>query len=241
MTNSRCGRADPPVPGAAEPPPVPWLPRSLCPLRERGARSGQRLGWGPVWSPPCWPKPCRWFQHLLPPPNVRAGLSAVLASRPQLPWAPLRRGFREGLHQLLKKGTGRRWKGRGKQLAPAQRGNRARGERTLFHRVPATLPSSPCGRGCTKGVQLPIQNRTVNKLHLGPVAGLFTKRCCYKQGCARFQVTMADRAAAERACKDPNPIIDGRKANVNLAYLGAKPRSIQTGEASRRSHLSVLE
>ncbi|PKU31854.1 rna-binding protein hypothetical protein [Limosa lapponica baueri] len=40
---------------------------------------------------------------------------------------------------------------------------------------------------------------------------------------------MADRAAAERACKDPNPIIDGRKANVNLAYLGAKPRSIQTG------------
>ncbi|XP_077191803.1 RNA-binding protein 38 [Paroedura picta] len=44
-------------------------------------------------------------------------------------------------------------------------------------------------------------------------------------------VTMADRAAAERACKDPNPIIDGRKANVNLAYLGAKPRSIQTGFA----------
>lgn len=41
-------------------------------------------------------------------------------------------------------------------------------------------------------------------------------------------VTMADRAAAERACKDPNPIIDGRKANVNLAYLGAKPRGIQT-------------
>lgn len=37
-------------------------------------------------------------------------------------------------------------------------------------------------------------------------------------------VTMKDRASAERACKDPNPIIDGRKANVNLAYLGAKPR-----------------
>ncbi|VDD96766.1 unnamed protein product [Enterobius vermicularis] len=32
-------------------------------------------------------------------------------------------------------------------------------------------------------------------------------------------VTMKDRASAERACKDPNPIIDGRKANVNLAYL----------------------
>ena len=37
------------------------------------------------------------------------------------------------------------------------------------------------------------------------------------------QVTMATKDAAERACKDPNPIIDGRKANVNLAYLGAKP------------------
>ncbi|KAJ8395751.1 hypothetical protein AAFF_G00029880 [Aldrovandia affinis] len=41
-------------------------------------------------------------------------------------------------------------------------------------------------------------------------------------------VTMTDRAAAERACKDPNPFIDGRKANVNLAFLGAKPRSLQT-------------
>ena len=38
-------------------------------------------------------------------------------------------------------------------------------------------------------------------------------------------VTMADREAADRAVKDANPIIDGRKANVNLAYLGAKPRS----------------
>ncbi|XP_072270332.1 RNA-binding protein 38 [Pyxicephalus adspersus] len=42
-------------------------------------------------------------------------------------------------------------------------------------------------------------------------------------------VTMSDRAAADRACKDPNPIIDGRKANVNLAYLGAKPRNLQSG------------
>ncbi len=44
---------------------------------------------------------------------------------------------------------------------------------------------------------------------------------------------MADRVAAERACKDPNPIIDGRKANVNLAYLGAKPRGIVTGESRK--------
>ncbi|KAG5874557.1 hypothetical protein JTB14_001719 [Gonioctena quinquepunctata] len=43
-------------------------------------------------------------------------------------------------------------------------------------------------------------------------------------------VIMGDRASAERACKDPNPIIDGRKANVNLAILGAKPRgNIPTG------------
>lgn len=36
---------------------------------------------------------------------------------------------------------------------------------------------------------------------------------------------MMDRDSAERAVKDANPIIDGRKANVNLAYLGAKPRN----------------
>ncbi|XP_045481603.1 RNA-binding protein 24-A-like isoform X2 [Harmonia axyridis] len=43
-------------------------------------------------------------------------------------------------------------------------------------------------------------------------------------------VIMGDRTSAERACKDPNPIIDGRKANVNLAILGAKPRgNVQTG------------
>ena len=38
---------------------------------------------------------------------------------------------------------------------------------------------------------------------------------------------MSDQTAAERACKDANPVIDGRKANVNLAYIGAKPRVIQ--------------
>lgn len=37
-------------------------------------------------------------------------------------------------------------------------------------------------------------------------------------------VIMGNRASAERACKDANPIIDGRKANVNLAILGAKAR-----------------
>ncbi|XP_076055478.1 RNA-binding protein 24-like isoform X4 [Oratosquilla oratoria] len=43
-------------------------------------------------------------------------------------------------------------------------------------------------------------------------------------------VTMADRSGAERAIKEPNPVIDGRKANVNLAYLGAKPRGATAGE-----------
>ena len=36
---------------------------------------------------------------------------------------------------------------------------------------------------------------------------------------------MCDQESAERAVKDANPVIDGRKANVNLAYLGAKPRA----------------
>ncbi|XP_036355862.1 RNA-binding protein 38-like [Octopus sinensis] len=48
-------------------------------------------------------------------------------------------------------------------------------------------------------------------------------------------VTMATKESAERACKDPNPIIDGRKANVNLAYLGAKPRGIQTASSIFRA------
>lgn len=39
------------------------------------------------------------------------------------------------------------------------------------------------------------------------------------------QVTMTDRDGAERACNVPNPMVDGRKANVNLAYLGAKRKS----------------
>ncbi|XP_072042402.1 RNA-binding protein 24-A-like isoform X2 [Amphiura filiformis] len=37
-------------------------------------------------------------------------------------------------------------------------------------------------------------------------------------------VIMETKDAAARACEQANPIIDGRKANVNLAFLGAKPR-----------------
>ena len=44
----------------------------------------------------------------------------------------------------------------------------------------------------------------------------------------KIKVTMSNKEDASRACKDPNPIIDGRKANVNLAYIGAKPRIMQS-------------
>ena len=37
---------------------------------------------------------------------------------------------------------------------------------------------------------------------------------------------MSTQEAASLATKEANPVIDGRKANVNLAYLGAKPRVI---------------
>ncbi len=36
---------------------------------------------------------------------------------------------------------------------------------------------------------------------------------------------MADKDGAENACAVPEPVIDGRRANVNLAYLGAKRRN----------------
>lgn len=45
-----------------------------------------------------------------------------------------------------------------------------------------------------------------------------------------LQVTMVRSEDALLAIRDPNPCIDGRKANVNLAVLGAKPRLIPGGE-----------
>ncbi len=39
---------------------------------------------------------------------------------------------------------------------------------------------------------------------------------------------MSTQEAASLATREANPVIDGRKANVNLAYLGAKPRVIPT-------------
>lgn len=37
-------------------------------------------------------------------------------------------------------------------------------------------------------------------------------------------VTFFDKDCAEKACENRRPVIDGRTANVNLAYIGAKPK-----------------
>ncbi|GKD48894.1 hypothetical protein Tco_1277870, partial [Tanacetum coccineum] len=42
-------------------------------------------------------------------------------------------------------------------------------------------------------------------------------------------VTFRDAEAANRACTDPNPIIDGRRANCNLASLG-RPQPLPFGK-----------
>ena len=39
-----------------------------------------------------------------------------------------------------------------------------------------------------------------------------------------LQVTFRDPESARRACEDATPIIDGRRANCNLASLGAQHR-----------------
>lgn len=78
-----------------------------------------------------------------------------------------------------------------------------------------------------------VSNKTPNPLILSHALCVFD---------LIYQVTMAERSAADRACKDPNPIIDGRKANVNLAYLGAKPRVMQPGkETNVDQHWPVLK
>ena len=45
---------------------------------------------------------------------------------------------------------------------------------------------------------------------------------------------MVKREDAARACENKRPKIDGRIANVNLAYLGAKPKSFPKGKQSKR-------
>lgn len=36
---------------------------------------------------------------------------------------------------------------------------------------------------------------------------------------------MKDEYGAQRACENKKPLIDGRRANVQLAYLGAKKKT----------------
>ncbi|XP_022104519.1 RNA-binding protein 38-like isoform X1 [Acanthaster planci] len=52
-------------------------------------------------------------------------------------------------------------------------------------------------------------------------------------------VTMATKDAARLACADANPIIDGRKANVNLAIIGAKPRNNATQNTAEQIQLAI--
>ena len=38
---------------------------------------------------------------------------------------------------------------------------------------------------------------------------------------------MATKEGAEQACVNKHPVIDGRQANVDLAFRGAKPKPIR--------------
>ena len=57
---------------------------------------------------------------------------------------------------------------------------------------------------------------------------------------------MSTQDAASLATREPNPVIDGRKANVNLAYLGAKPRVLPSAtgtfidDQTKRIHSDFL-
>jgi hypothetical protein len=51
---------------------------------------------------------------------------------------------------------------------------------------------------------------------------------------------MNTQEAANLATKEANPVIDGRKANVNLAYLGAKPRVIPSPAGKWKFSVFIL-
>ncbi|KAL3312946.1 RNA-binding protein 38, partial [Cichlidogyrus casuarinus] len=54
-------------------------------------------------------------------------------------------------------------------------------------------------------------------------------------------VTMSTPEEAFEAVRDPNPCIDGRKANVNLAILGAKPRSLPAAQLQANALAKCLQ
>lgn len=52
---------------------------------------------------------------------------------------------------------------------------------------------------------------------------------------------MESKEAASMAVYNPNPIIDGRKTNVNLAYLGVKSKlNQQTGNKTKKKRYHIL-
>lgn len=53
-------------------------------------------------------------------------------------------------------------------------------------------------------------------------------------------MTFRDPEAARRACADPTPVIDGRRANCNLASLGRPRPPLPYGTVSNSSISLVL-
>jgi hypothetical protein len=62
---------------------------------------------------------------------------------------------------------------------------------------------------------------------------------CVCMGATR-QVTFKEADAAKRACEDATPVINGRRANCNLASLGAKPRAQSLHLFRRSPHAPAL-
>lgn len=52
----------------------------------------------------------------------------------------------------------------------------------------------------------------------------------------RSQVTFKEAAAAVKSCVDPAPVIDGRRANCNLASIGAKRSQPTTPRHGTTAH-----
>lgn len=149
MTNPRCsdklpvwsGRADPPGPACAR-----------C-----GKEGLVRInaGLGVRLEPPALAEALPLLPAPVAPSRCAAPSPHPARSCPELSPAP--GGFGKGSASSLKKTRG------GGGRAGENSWHRPSGE-TGFRGVPAALPGPPSRGGCTEGVQLPSQNRTVNKL-----------------------------------------------------------------------------
>lgn len=67
---------------------------------------------------------------------------------------------------------------------------------------------------------------------MSPVAIALLIWCSVRPPACACQVTFRDPEAAARALQDPTPVIDGRRANCNLAALGASQRLHPAGSAA---------